>query len=43
VIGPLIADACVRAFVSASFSGAERHVRRLAKVASMEREGLHRD
>ncbi len=43
VIGPMIADACVRAFARASFSGAERHVRRLAKVASMEREGLHRD
>ena len=43
VIGPVIAAACVRAFVGASFSGEERHVRRLAKVAAMEREGLHRD
>ncbi len=43
VIGPVIAAACVQAFVGASFSGAERHVRRLAKVAAMEREGLRRD
>jgi ribose 5-phosphate isomerase B len=43
VIGPMIASGCVGAFVGASFSGAERHVRRLAKVAAMEREGLRRD
>jgi ribose 5-phosphate isomerase B len=41
VIGPMIAGACVRAFVSASFSGEERHVRRVAKVAAIEREGHH--
>jgi ribose 5-phosphate isomerase B len=40
VIGPALAAACVRAFVSASFSGEERHVRRLEKVNAMEREGL---
>ena len=40
VIGPATAATCVRAFVSASFSGEERHVRRLGKVAAMEREGL---
>jgi len=39
VIGPMIAAVCVRAFVEASFSGEERHVRRLAKVATMERDG----
>lgn len=39
VIGPMIAAACVRAFVSASFTGEERHVRRVAKVAAIEREG----
>jgi ribose 5-phosphate isomerase B len=42
VIGPMIAAACVRAFVSASFTGEERHVRRVAKVAAIEREG-HQD
>ena len=30
----------VRAFVGARFSGAERHVRRLAKVVALEREEL---
>ena len=40
VIGPMIAAACVRAFSGASFSGEERHVRRVAKVATIEREGL---
>jgi ribose 5-phosphate isomerase B len=40
VIGPALAAACVRAFVGASFSGEERHVRRLGKVSAMEREGL---
>ena len=40
VIGPALAAACVRAFVGASFSGEERHVRRLGKVTAMEREGL---
>jgi ribose 5-phosphate isomerase B len=40
VIGPALASACVRAFVGASFSGEERHVRRLGKVNAMEREGL---
>ncbi|MEA2290540.1 MAG: ribose 5-phosphate isomerase [Solirubrobacteraceae bacterium] len=40
VIGPAIAAVCVRAFVGASFSGEERHVRRLGKVTTMEREGF---
>ncbi len=39
VIGPMIAATCTRAFVAARFSGEERHVRRLGKVAAMEREG----
>jgi ribose 5-phosphate isomerase B len=39
VIGPALAAACVRAFLGASFSGEERHVRRLGKVTAMEREG----
>ncbi len=40
VVGPELARACVRAFVGAEFSGEERHVRRLGKVATMEREGF---
>ncbi|MBI2767382.1 MAG: ribose 5-phosphate isomerase B [Chloroflexi bacterium] len=37
VIGPELADEIIRAFLAARFSNAERHVRRLAKVAAMER------
>ena len=37
VIGPALAAELVRAFVSAAFDGAERYVRRLEKVAAMER------
>ena len=40
VVGPALAAACLRAFVGASFSGEERHVRRLAKITTMEREGF---
>ena len=39
VIGPALAATCVRAYLGASFSGEERHVRRLAKVTAMERKG----
>jgi ribose 5-phosphate isomerase B len=38
VIGPLLAAECVRAFLGARFSGAERHVRRLAEVRSIEED-----
>jgi ribose 5-phosphate isomerase B len=38
VIGPLIAAEVLRAFSGAVFSGEERHVRRLAKIAAIERE-----
>jgi ribose 5-phosphate isomerase B len=38
VVGSELAMACVRAFAGASFSNAERHVRRLAKVNAIERE-----
>ncbi|HVS28563.1 MAG TPA: ribose 5-phosphate isomerase B [Solirubrobacteraceae bacterium] len=40
VIGPETAADVLRAFVGAEFSGVERHVRRLAKIAEIEREGL---
>ena len=40
VIGPAIADELAQAFAAASFSGEERHVRRLGKILIMEREGL---
>jgi ribose 5-phosphate isomerase B len=40
VIGPALAAELVRAFVNAKFSGAERHVRRLAKVNAIERDAV---
>jgi ribose 5-phosphate isomerase B len=43
VIGPEIASELVTAFARAEFSGEERHVRRLAKVAAIERDGLAAD
>lgn len=39
VVGPELAAEVVRAFVNAKFTGEERHVRRLNKVAEIEREG----
>jgi RpiB/LacA/LacB family sugar-phosphate isomerase len=36
VVGPALAMDLVQAFVSASFSGEERHARRLAKVLALE-------
>ena len=39
VIGPELASEIVRVFMEARFSGEERHVRRLRKVAAMEEEG----
>ena len=38
VIGPALASELVHAFVNAKFSGAERHVRRLAKVNAIEED-----
>ncbi len=38
VVGTAIASDCVRAFAEATFSGEERHVRRLGKIASIEKE-----
>jgi len=40
VIGPEVAYELVRAFVGARFTGEERHVRRLAKVAAIEQAAL---
>jgi ribose 5-phosphate isomerase B len=40
VIGPAVAAELAQAFAGATFSGEERHVRRLGKVLIMEREGL---
>ena len=39
VVGPSLAEELVRTFLRARFSGAERHVRRLGKIAAFE-EGL---
>ena len=39
VVGPAYAADIVRAFAGASFSGEERHVRRLEKVSEIERRG----
>ena len=38
VIGTAVAEECIRAFLSARFSEAERHARRLNKVREIERE-----
>ena len=38
VVGPALAADVIRAFVGASFTGEERHVRRLAKIAEIERD-----
>jgi ribose 5-phosphate isomerase B len=40
VIGPAIAAELTAAFCAAAFSGEERHIRRLRKVLTMEREGM---
>lgn len=37
VVGPALAQACVRAFVGSEFTGEERHVRRLDKMMEIER------
>ena len=38
VVGPSLAADLIRAFLAARFDGGERYVRRLEKVAAMERE-----
>jgi ribose 5-phosphate isomerase B len=38
VIGPALAKEVIEAFLAARFSGLERHVRRVGKVAALERD-----
>jgi ribose 5-phosphate isomerase B len=38
VIGPQLAADVIRVFLAASFTGEERHARRLGKIAAIERE-----
>jgi ribose 5-phosphate isomerase B len=40
VIGPAMAADLTAAFCTAQFSGEERHVRRLKKILTMERDGM---
>jgi ribose 5-phosphate isomerase B len=37
-VGPAVAREILDAFLTAEFSGAERHVRRLRKIAALERQ-----
>ncbi len=39
VVGPLLAQEIANTFISTSFSGEERHRRRVAKIAEIEAEG----
>ena len=41
IVGPALAHDLVRAYLAASFSGEERHVRRLQKVKALEAGHLH--
>jgi ribose 5-phosphate isomerase B len=41
VVGPSLARELVDAFLRATFSGGDRYVERLQKVAAMEREMKH--
>jgi ribose 5-phosphate isomerase B len=43
VVGPELAKEIVRIFLSARFSGAERHMRRLGKIADIEKEFMKRN
>jgi len=40
IIGPATADEIVRSFAGAQFSADERHLRRVRKIAEMERRGV---
>jgi ribose 5-phosphate isomerase B len=41
VVGSVVALELVDAFLAARFTGAERHVRRLRKVAALEAQSVH--
>jgi ribose 5-phosphate isomerase B len=41
VVGPELAPELVRAFLGAQFNGGERYVKRLEKIAQMEREATY--
>ena len=43
VIGPALAADIIRAYLAASFTGEDRHKRRLAKIDGIEREFLRED
>ena len=43
VIGPALAADIIQAYLAASFTGDDRHVRRLAKIDGIEREFLRDD
>ena len=43
VIGPELAADLIRTWVGATYTGEQRHRRRLAKVAAIERDGLNAD
>ncbi len=40
VIGPAIAAELTQAFAAATFSGEDRHVRRVGKISILERDGM---
>ena len=43
MIGPALAGDIIRAYLAASFTGEDRHKRRLAKIDGIEREFLRDD
>ena len=43
VVGPAVALDLVDTFLAATFTGAERHVRRLRKVAALETQERSKD
>ncbi len=43
IVGPELAKEIVRTFLSASFSGIERHVRRLEKILAIENECMKKN
>ena len=38
IIGPALAEEIVKTFIGAKFTGAKRHIRRLAKIESLEKD-----